>query len=482
MFDLRPIGYVIGLLVATLGLTMIPPFLVDLAEGRGEWPVFLQAGLVTFLIGLMVAVACRDTRAAGLTIQQAFLLTSGVWVVLPLFGALPFMIGATEARMVDAYFEAMSAMTTTGATVFSGLENLPKGLLLWRGILQWLGGLGIVIVAMLFLPIMRVGGMQYFRSEGFDTLGKVLPRALDIAQGLLNIYVALTVVAVVTFMALGMNGFDATVHALTAVSTGGMSNYDASFTNFSAPLQYAAVVFMFLASIPFVRLILISRGQVMPLFQDIQVRAYLRWLLIAVALVVASRVWLTGDFSEEMVRNTLFNIMSVFSGTGFTAGDLTLWGGFGFFVLIATGAIGGCTGSTGCSIKVFRYLVMIEALKTQIKQVRNPSIVTVPRLDGQTLTEDVIASVMLMFTAYIIGFGVIAVVLSLTGLTFIESVTAAWTSVFNVGPAFGPSVSASGSLEAFPDAAKWVMAFAMVLGRLEMVAVLVLFRPVFWRG
>lgn len=482
MTDLRPIGYVLGLLVAALGLTMIPPFLVDLAEGRGQWPVFLQAGLVTFLIGLMVSIACRDTRAAGLSIQQAFLLTTLVWVVLPLFGALPFVIGATDARLVDAYFEAMSAITTTGATVFSGLETLPKGLLLWRGILQWLGGLGIVIVAMLFLPIMRVGGMQYFRSEGFDTLGKVLPRALDIAQGLLNVYVGLTLLAVVVYMALGMSGFDATVHALTSVSTGGMSTSDASFAAFGPALQYAGVVFMFLASIPFVRLILISRGQLQPLFRDIQVRAYLRWLLTAVAIVVAARVWLTGDFSEELVRNTLFNVVSVFSGTGYGDGDVTTWGAFGFFVLIVTGAIGGCTGSTGCSIKVFRYLVLIEALKTQIKRVRNPSVVIAPRMEGQVLSEDVIASVMVMFTAYVIGFGVVSVLLSLTGLTFIEAVTGAWTSVFNVGPAFGPSVGASGSLAAFPDTAKWIMAGAMVLGRLEMVSVLVLFRPVFWRG
>lgn len=482
MIDLRPIGYVLGLLVATLGLTMIPPFLVDLAEGRGEWPVFLQAGVITFLTGLMVSVACRDTRAAGLSIQQAFLLTTGAWVVLPLFGALPFMLGETEARLVDAYFEAMSAITTTGTTVFFGLDALPKGLLLWRSLLNWLGGLGIVIVAMLFLPIMRVGGMQYFKSEGFDTLGKVLPRAMDIAQGLLNVYIALTLAGVVVFLALGMNGLDATSHAMSAVSTGGMSTRDSSLANFSPAIQYVACILMIAGSVPFVRLIFLMRGDVGPLLRDSQVRSYLRWMAYAFALIVAVRAWQAGGLDEPLLRSTLVNLISIFSGTGFTSADFSGWGAFAFVVMLAVGAIGGCTGSTGCSIKVFRYQVLIAAIRTQIARVRNPSGVFTARLDGQILTEDVIASVMLMFTTYVVGFGVMAILLSLTGLTFLEAITAAWTAIFNVGPAFGPSVSPSGSVEQFPDTAKWVMAVGMLLGRLELVAVLVLLRPVFWRG
>ncbi len=482
MIDLRPIGYVLGLLVAALGVAMIPPMLVDIAEGRGEWAVFLESAIISLFVGSLTALACRDTRNDGLTIQQAFILTTATWAVLPLFGAIPFMFGATEARFVDAYFEAISGLTTTGSTVFSGLDDLPKGILLWRGILQWLGGLGIVIVAMLFLPIMRVGGMQYFKSEGFDTLGKVLPRALDIAQGLLNVYVGLTLIAVIVYMALGMSGFDATVHAFTSVSTGGFSTTDASFAGFSHPQQYAGVVFMFLASIPFVRLILLSQGQLRPLLHDIQARTYLRWIIYAVAISATWRSFEEGGFSEEIFRNTLFNTVSIMSGTGYGDGDVTLWGAMPLAVLILVGAIGGCTGSTGCSIKIFRYLVMIEALKTQLKRVRNPSIVVTPRLDGQVLTEDVIGSVIVMFTAFVLGFGFLSVALSLTGLPFMESLTGAWTSIFNIGPAFGSNVASSGSLENFPDAAKWLMAMGMLLGRLELVSVLVLFRPVFWRG
>src|SRR6056297_3032450 len=233
MLDLRPVGYVVGLLVATLGVTMLFPMLVDIAEGRDHWPVFAESAILTILVGGLMALACQNRVAEGLSIQQAFLLTVGVWVVLPAFGTLPFMLGATQASFTDAMFEAMSGVTTTGSTVFSGLDTLPKGLLLWRGILQWLGGLGIVIVALIFLPVMRVGGMQFFRSEGFDTLGTVLPRSADIARGLLNAYIALTLACAVTYFALGMNAYEAIVHAMTTLSTGGFSTTDRSFAAFS---------------------------------------------------------------------------------------------------------------------------------------------------------------------------------------------------------------------------------------------------------
>jgi len=192
MIDLRPIAYVIGLLLAALGLAMLGPLVADLRAGNGHWPAFLQSAIITLMTGGLMALASSTGVDRRMSVRQTFLLTTGVWIVLPAFGALPFMLGATDLRLVDAYFEAMSGMTTTGSTVLKGLDDLPQGILLWRGVLQWLGGLGIVIVAMLFLPVMRVGGMQFFQSEGFDTLGKIMPRALDIAQGLLNIYLVLT--------------------------------------------------------------------------------------------------------------------------------------------------------------------------------------------------------------------------------------------------------------------------------------------------
>lgn len=229
MLDLRPVGYVIGLLVAILGATMVLPLLVDLSEGSGQWPVFLQSGVITILIGGLMALSCSNGIKAGLTIQQTFLLTTGVWLALPVFGAMPFMMGDTDLRFVDAFFEAMSGLTTTGSTVLSELDGLPRGLLLWRGLLQWLGGIGIIVVAMVFLPELRVGGMQIFRSEGFDTMGKILPRAAQISTRISAIYLSLTAVCFLAYMTTGMGEFDAINHAFTTIATGGFSTRDASF-------------------------------------------------------------------------------------------------------------------------------------------------------------------------------------------------------------------------------------------------------------
>ncbi|MBC7132513.1 MAG: TrkH family potassium uptake protein [Roseovarius sp.] len=481
MFDVRPVGNLVGLMVLAMGLTMALPLMVDIAEGRGHWPVFLESMIVTCLSGGLVALACRDSVGQGLDIRQAFLLTTTVWVVLPLFGALPFMFGATQLAFVDAFFESMSGMTTTGTTVIAGLATLPKGLLLWRGILQWLGGLGIVIVALVFLPEMRVGGMQFFRSEGFDTLGKALPRTIDISKGVLNIYLGLTAVCTLSYIALGMGAFDATVHALTTVSTGGFSTSDSSFGAFPGAPQYACVLFMVLASLPFVRMMQGVQGNLRPLLQDTQVRTYIRWLFYAFAALAAYDILALGQFEEARLRERLFNVVSVFSGTGYGDGDVTAYGHFPFAILIIVGAIGGCTSSTGCSIKIFRYQIMLRALGQQARRIFHPSSVLVLRHEGRRVEDEVLQSVMLLFTMYILSLGLFSVALELTGLTLMESITGAWTAIFNIGPAFGPSVGPTGSVQAFPEAAKALMILAMLMGRLEIIAVIVLLLPRFWR-
>lgn len=482
MLDFRPVGYVIGLMVTTLGFAMLLPLAVDLAEGRGHWPAFAESAILTSLVGGLVALACRNGVREALTLQQAFLLTTGVWVFLPIFGAMPFMLGATEARFVDALFESMSGLTTTGSTMFEGLDDLPKGLLLWRGMLQWLGGLGIVIVAIVFLPVMRVGGMQFFVSEGFDTFGKVLPRAIDISRGVLNVYLTLTLACIFAYVALGMSVFDATAHALTTVSTGGFSTTDQSFAAFPGLPQYACVLFMVLASLPFVRLMQGVQGDVKPLLRDSQARAFLRWVFYALAAVVAYDIGIHGgDISEERIRERLFNIVSIFTGTGYGDGDVTAWGVMPFIVLILVGAIGGCTGSTGCSLKVFRYEILFRAIRNQIRMISHPHRTMVLRYGGRAVDDTVVQSVIFLFTVYILFFGFFSVALQLTGLPLTESVTGAWTAIFNIGPAFGSMVGPTGALDAFPTTAKWLMIVAMLLGRLELVAVLVLLVPSFWK-
>jgi len=219
MFDLRPIGYIVGLMIAALGGLMLIPAAVDALNGEAEARAFLTSGVISLLVGAMLALATRNSLGRSLSVRQAFLLTIAIWIALPLFGCLPFMLGAPQARFVDAYFEAVSGITTTGASVLVGVEAMPPGLNLWRGMLQWLGGLGIAFIAMIFLPVMRVGGMQFFRTEGFDTLGKVMPRATDIAVSLFWVYAGLTVAAWLTYSALGMTPLDAVVHAMASIST-----------------------------------------------------------------------------------------------------------------------------------------------------------------------------------------------------------------------------------------------------------------------
>ncbi|MFT4149665.1 MAG: TrkH family potassium uptake protein [Paracoccaceae bacterium] len=482
MLDLRPVAYVIGLLVAALGVAMLLPMAMDWWVGNGHWRVYLQCGLLLVIGGGLTALACASGTGRGLNLQQIFVLTTGVWVVLPLVGALPLMAGEPYLGFTDAYFEAMSGMTTTGTTVITGIENLPPGVNLWRCILQWVGGLGIVIVAMLFLPVMKVGGMQFFRSEGFDTLGKVLPRAMDISAALVQIYIVLTLACTVTFLALGMTGFEAVSTAMSAISTGGYAVSDASFANYGAGAQYSAAVFMILGSLPFVRFIQAMQGDLKPLWRDPQVRAYLRWIAYAVGAVTLYEVLARGREPIGMLQEATFNIVSVFSGTGFTSADLTQWGTFPFVILIITGLIGGCTSSTGCSVKVFRYLILFEAIRVQIRRLQNPSSVVIPRYQGRTVDDDVLNSVIVFFTMFILTLGVLTVGLSMTGLSTKSAITAAWTAIANVGVVFGPEVGSSGAVHAFPASAKWLMIAGMLVGRLELLSVYVLLMPRFWRG
>ncbi len=481
MIDLRPVGYVIGLLLAAMGAMMLIPMAVDWIAGDRNALAFAKSAVLSGVVGGSMALACASGRGKGLGLRESFLLTTAVWLVLPMAGALPLMLGAPGAGVTDAYFEAVSGMTTTGTTVFVGLDDLPRGTNLWRVMLQWLGGLGILLVAMIFLPIMKVGGMQFFRTEGFETLGKILPRAFDISVALIRIYLILTVACIVTYRMLGMDGYDGVVYALSTVSTGGFAPVDASFAPWQGAPEIAASVFMVLASLPFIRFVQLAQGDVRPIWRDVQVRAYLRWIAYAVAAVTTYEVLEHGAPLWPMLREATFNVISTFSGTGLTSVDLTLWGPFSFVVLMMVGLIGGCTSSTACSIKVFRFLILFEAIRVQIRRLHEPHAINRLRYEGRLVEGEIVDSVILFFTLFMATFAVLVAGLSLTGLDARASVTAAWTSVANIGPAFGAQVGATGAVDAFPAAAKWLMIAGMLVGRLELLSVYVLILPRFWR-
>lgn len=482
MFDIRPVGYVIGLLLTTLGAAMLLPMVVDLAEGNGHWPIFLEAAILTTLVGGAMAMACANGVGEGLTIQQTFLLTTGVWLALPFFGAIPFFMGATEARFVDAFFEAMSGLTTTGSTVFSDLETLPKGLLLWRGLLQWIGGIGIIVVAMVFLPELRVGGMQIFRSEGFDTFGKILPRATEISSQISVIYFGLTLICGICYYAFGMEPFDATVHAMTTIATGGFANYDASFGAFAPGVEYAAVIFMVLAALPFVRFVQLLGGSWGAILADKQVRGFVATLVVLAITMVAWQVWQSERAVEPALRKSLFNVTSILTGTGYASEDYMLWGAFPVMMFFFVGLIGGCAGSTACSVKIFRYQLLFSSIRAQIRAIHSPHGVFRPQYDGRSVSEDVLNSVMTFFVMFVVTLGGLSVLLGMTGLDFTTSVSGAAAALANIGPGLGDTIGPAGNFAALNDTAKWLLSAAMLIGRLELLAVYALLTVNFWRG
>lgn len=460
---------------------MLVPLAADLMAGNGHWGAFAEAAAVTFVTGLLLTLACANGVSRGLSIQQTFMLTTGVWLVLPIFGALPFVFGETDARYVDAFFEAMSGLTTTGATVFTGLDGLPRGLNLWRALLQWFGGIGIIVVAMVFLPELRVGGMQIFRSEAFDTMGKILPRATEIAARISVIYLALTALCALTYAVLGMPAFDALVHALTTLSTGGFSSRDASFGAFQGPLEYAAALFMILASLPFVRYIQLVAGTAMPILRDSQVRAYIITIVALVLFLTLYRMIFNDDHWEHGFREAIFNVTSIISGTGYSSVDYQLWGAVPVVLFFFIGLIGGCAGSTSCSIKVFRYQLLFASVSTQVRRLYAPHGIFEPRYEGRPVSEGVLSSVMAFFVLFFVTLGITTVLLALTGLDMVTAVSGAASALGNIGPGLGPEIGPAGNFSGLNDSAKWILSAAMLIGRLELMAVFVLFTAVFWR-
>lgn len=480
MYDFRPVGQVIGRLVIVLGISMLAPLLLDLADADGNAGGFGLAAFLTLAAGLALNLINRVPEMRGLTRPQAFLLTVLIWLVLPVFGALPFVFGAPGASYTDAFFEAMSGMTTTGSTVFSGLDAAPRGMLLWRALLQWYGGLGIVIVAIVFLPAMRVGGMQFFRTEAFD-LGEIMPRVTEMAASLLYIYLGLTVGAMLGYAAAGMSGFDALCHAMTTVSTGGFANYDASFGAFQPAAHYVGALFMALGALPFVRMVQMTKGNMGAMHRDSQAQAYLA-ILLTIALLLTAWMLFTGPHrGEAAFRHALFNAASALTGTGYATEAYDLWGGFAVAIFFIVPLIGGCTGSTSCSAKVFRYQILFAALWVQIKRIHNPHGVFPLRYQGRSVDPEVVSAIMGFFFVFACSLAIWAILLSLIGLDTTTAISGSVAALTNLGPGLGPVIGPAGNFAPLPDLAKWVLALGMLLGRLEFLSVLVLLMPVFWQ-
>lgn len=481
MVDIRPIAYVLGwILIVLAGLMLLPAF-VDWNAGNGNADDMLQAAMVTAGVGVLLAVASANATRGAFDVRSAYLLTAAIWFLVPAFGALPFMLGAPRLHFTEAYFEAVSGITTTGATVIYGLEGLPAGMNLWRGLLNAAGGLGIAFVAMIFLPVMRVGGMQFFRTEGFDTFGKVLPRATDLAKQLLGVYLGLIVAAGVVYSVIGMTPLDAAVNAMASIATGGFSPRDASFTVYAGAGEYFGALFMVLGSLPYVRYVQLVNGQSGPLWRDSQVRAYLKIIGFAVGTVTLWR-WLTSDMGfEPALRESLFNLVSIISSTGFFSGSFPNWGGYMLVVAFVIGVIGACSGSSAAGLTVFRAQLVAAALVQQVRQIVSPGRVAPVKYDGRTVEPDVMDALILYVTGYVLTLGVLTIAMTLIGLDTQSALFSVWSALGNIGYGFGSIVARTGTYVDLPDAGKWIMTLAMLLGRLGLLAIFVLVLPRFWR-
>ncbi|HEY9080677.1 TrkH family potassium uptake protein [Magnetovibrio sp.] len=482
MMDFRPILMILGILLATLAFGMCIPALVDAVQGNPDWQVFAVSAGLTLFVGVSLTLT-SSTGRVQLNVRQAFVMTTLSWLVLTLFAALPFTFSELKLSYTDAFFEAMSGITTTGSTVITGLDNAPPGILLWRGILQWLGGLGIVVMAIAVMPMMGVGGMQMFKVEAFDAGEKVLPRAAQISLALVLIYAALTGIWGILMWLAGMSPFESTVHAMTTIATGGFSTSDKSVGYFDSwQLDLIITLGMVVGSLPFLLFLQAIRGKPMQLWQDEQVRGFIT-IAASIVLVVAAMLWFeTGMDPAQALRYAAFNVVSVMTGTGYATDDYGLWGSFALPVFFFIMFIGGCAGSTTCGIKVFRFQVLYAAARVQVRHLLQPHGVFIPYYNHRPIPDEVIISVLSFFFVFGLSFAFLALGLGMLGLDFLTAVSSAATAIANVGPALGPIVGPSGTFQTLPDAAKWLMSAGMLLGRLELFTVLVLFSRTFWRG
>ncbi|WP_416899067.1 MAG: TrkH family potassium uptake protein [Minwuia sp.] len=482
-YDPRGVVLINGVLLTMLGLTMLIPALVDLAYGHPDHIVFIEsAGVTIFCGGAMVTATFR--RGIQLNIRQAFILTTSVWIVLPAFAALPLAFSELRMSYTDAYFEAMSGLTTTGATVITGLDNSPPGILIWRAILQWLGGVGIIVTAIAVLPLLQVGGMQLFRMESSEQSDKALPRAAQIAGATTVAYVILTVACAAALFAVDVRAFDAIAHAMTTVATGGFSTMDASVGGLqNASAEWIITLFMVLGSLPFVLYLQAVRGRPLLLWRDTQVRWFFATVGGAILLILAlSGLTERTDEALDAVRLAAFNVISIITGTGYASDDYGAWGRSATVLFFFFTFIGGCAGSTSCGIKIFRFRVMFESARIQIVQLIRPNTVIVPRFNGRPLETHVIDAVMGYFFLFAMVFGTLAFLLTLTGLDLTTAISGAATAVSNVGPGLGDTIGPAGNFQPLPDTAKWLLSAGMLLGRLEFLTVMVLFTPRFWRA
>ena len=482
MRDFRSILNIIGLLLCIESIAMLIPMIFDLYYKNDDWVQFFYVSLITFFIGIILNISFRK-KNIKLGIREAFVLTISSWIIISIFGSLPFIYSSSNLTYTDAFFESVSGITTTGSTVISNLEDLSEGILIWRSLLQWFGGIGIIVLAMAILPTLQIGGMQLLHMEHDDPYEKTIPKVNRFVLELFFLYVFLSVICAFLYFLNGMSGFDSIIHSMTTISTGGFSNYNQSFSYFNSfQIEIVSVIFMIIGSLPFVLYLQFLHRQKKLFFKDDQIKLF---FLIILVIVLISTVWLSINQSNNIFssfRLALFNIISILTGTGYSSSNFSNWGSFGTVIMMIIMFIGGCAGSTTGGIKIFRLQILFRGARTQIKKLTQPHAVLVMRFNGKAVNDNTYSSVMGFFFMYILLFIFSAISLSFFNLDFLTAFSAAASAISNVGPGIGDIIGPLGNYSTLDNGAKWILAITMVIGRLEIFTVLVLLSLNFWKN
>ena len=472
----------IGVLLVILGAFMLIPFFVQFIYDEKNNAFLLSASVTAFIGTLFVLTNLEVNRK--LNLQQVFLLTTLSWLSIAIFGCLPFLLSNLNLSLVDAFFESMSGITTTGSTIITNLDNAPKSILIWRAILQWLGGIGIIVMAITILPLLNIGGMELFRMESSDTAQKILPKTREITLIISGIYLSLTFFCIMAYWFAGMNIFDSFAHAMTTIATGGFSTYSDSIGYFQNPrIEIVSIVFIILGSIPFLAYLKFIKGDRKIFFTDIQIKGLVYLLIISVLLMLLYLVINNKGYSFfENLRISTFNVVSILSGTGYVTSDFSLWGKFPLIFFLFLMFVGGCAGSTTCGIKIFRFQILGVFIITQIKKLVYPHGIFSLKYNNEKISNKFIYSIMTFIFLYFCIFFILSAILSLNGLDFITALSGSASAISNVGPGLGDVIGPNGNFSNLPTFSKLSLSLGMLLGRLELFAILILFFPSFWKS
>jgi|TARA_B100001094_G_scaffold301668_1_gene328183 trk system potassium uptake protein len=477
----KTVFFIIGSLLIILGLFMLIPYGVQIFYKENSHS-FLSSSLTTILIGVIFVLGNLQEKYQ-LNLKQTFLFSTFAWIAVAFFGSLPFIFSDLNFSFSDSFFESMSGITTTGSSVIIDLSKASKSLLMWRAIMQWLGGVGIIVMAITVLPLLKVGGMQLFRVESSDRPEKILPRTSQVALIIILTYLILTIFCAFFYKIFGMNLFDSIAHAMTTIATGGFSTHNDSIGYFkNSNIEVVATLFIILGSIPFISYLKFIKGNKKIFFEDVQIRGLI-YLFVLSTLIMFLYLFFNNDSSllVEKIRIASFNVVSILSGTGYVTNDFSVWGKFPLIFFLFLMFIGGCAGSTACGIKIFRFQLLFLFINNQIKKLIYPNNVFILKYNNQKISDDYMNSIIVFVFAYLFIFVLIAMLLSVTGLDFLTAISGAATSISNVGPGLGDVIGPNGNFKSIPEISKWILSFGMLLGRLELFAVLILFFPSFWR-